>query len=177
MSESNWRAPAEKPSGSPARVHDGAAGHEQRAGLEQVAARRGGQGVAGRDPRDAALDVQARPPLTPGRVERHVSAGDPARAQLAEGDAPGSREEAADERLLHAPRGAPGGEARLPAQDDDPQLGERRIVAAHVHGRLAAVGEADAQAAVAPGRGLEGPGDGERGGHRRRASPPDRRSR
>ncbi len=84
MSESNWCAPALKPSGSSrAVVDDLAVVDEQRAGLQQVAARAGGERRAAQAHR-AAVDVHARALRVPRRVEGDVAAGDAADAQLSE---------------------------------------------------------------------------------------------
>ena len=60
MSESNWCAPrAEALDVRVAVEHDAPVAHEHGAGLQQVAARDARELVARRDPRDAAVDVQA----------------------------------------------------------------------------------------------------------------------
>ena len=69
-------------------IHGRAAGDEQRAGLQQVAARRGRRARRAAAIRRAPpCDVHAGADRVPGRVEGHVAAGDAARAHLAERDA------------------------------------------------------------------------------------------
>ena len=123
MSESNCAWPAEKPSGSSARVKHGAPSRTSSGPACSRSPRGcGGELVALRDPHPPAVDVHARAQLAPRRGERHVAARHPARAQLAERDATGAHEEAADERLLDAARGAPRLEPLRPAQHRDVQL-------------------------------------------------------
>src|SRR4051794_14809797 len=98
MSASNWRAPAEKPSGSPS-VHGTPSRTSSGAGLQQVAPRARGEVGTARDPDAARGRVHARAPLVPRRVEGDGHARDPARAHLAERLAGLEHEEAARERL------------------------------------------------------------------------------
>ena len=139
MSESNWRAPAEKPSSSPR--DDAAAADEQRPGLEQVAGGRGRERVAAVDRHARARDVDAGAQRAPRRRRRRRGARDAARAQLAQRrlDGPaGAHEEPADERLGDAvarrtrPRAASGaGSAgRAPAVRSASWVATWRVVAA-----------------------------------------------
>jgi hypothetical protein len=83
-------------------------------------------------------------------VERDVPAGDAARAQLAQRLTARAHEEPADDRLLVAGRGAPGGEL-LPAHDRHPHLGPGAVVGGDVDGRPQPLGEPDAQASYVIG--------------------------
>ena len=140
--------------------------HEQRAGLEQVAARLRGQLVAPREADLAALDVHARAHRRPRRGERHVAAGHAARPQLAQRHAAGADEEAAHHRVGDAAGGAPRLEPLGPPQDRDAQLRGRRGMRDGVDRGARAVGQGDAGAGKGPGAGLlecRGQGDGHGG--------------
>ena len=127
-------------------VGDVAVDDEQRAGLQQVAARLGVEVVAARDPGDAALNVHARANRVPRRVERHVLADHAVRAHLAQWRSLGPGEEAADQRLSDAAAGAPRLEALLARQHGDADLGVLRVVAGDVDRRPGAPGEEKAPA-------------------------------
>ena len=105
--------------------------------------------------------MPAMPPrtCTQARTASHgasngdVAAGDAARADLAQRQPVRPDEEAADERLLVAARGAPGLQPGLAAQDRDAQLGALGVVTGDVGHRARAVGELEAGAADTAGAG------------------------
>ena len=96
---------------------------QQRAGLQEVAARLGGQLVARGD--------RATPPWTCTHARTSAQGASNGTCRRAtprvrtspSGDAVRPHEEAADQRLVDAARGAPRLEPRLAAQDRDAQLG------------------------------------------------------
>ena len=147
MSESNWRAPAEKPSSSPRTTC--AAADEQRAGLQEVAARarRAGRrgGRSSRRRRRRAVQARSRRPRARRRARARAS--DPARAQLAERRAVRPRVEAADQRLARAALRAPRLERLGCGRRTTRRPTSAQRVAGDVERRARAVGEADPHAA------------------------------
>jgi len=141
-----------------------AVAHQQRAGLEQVTARARGELATARDPRQAALHVDARADLLPRGGERHVPPHHAVRAHLAERCAALAHEEAADNGLTHTAGGTPGLEALLSAQQRDPHLGGLGVVGGDVDGRARAVGESQPRGLRPPVAGIA-EGRGERAGH------------
>ena len=152
MSESNWASPALKPSRSSSRRNTGAPPRTSNG----PACSRSPRGASGNSSRGA---MTVTPPCTcthartavPRRGERDVAAGHAARADLAQRHAVRAHEEAADERLLVAARGAPRLEPGRAAQDRDADLGARRVVGGDVDRGPGAVEQARA---VPGGRGL-----------------------
>ena len=118
--------------------------HEQRAGLQQVAARRGRELVARRDADRAATDVHARALAAHGsskaRAAQHAAG-----AQLAERQDRRPGEEPADDRVVDAARRAPA--RQRPAHQRHAHLDGSRVVRGDVDGGRGAVAERDAQPA------------------------------
>jgi hypothetical protein len=119
---------------------------EQRAGLEEVAARAPRSASRGAMRGYAASTcTQARTASNgagTARVARHA-----ARAHLAERRAVGPDEEAADDRLLDSATYAPRLELGLARDHRDPQLGPRALVGGDVDRRRPAVAEGQPAAA------------------------------
>ena len=165
MSESNWRGAGREALGRPRARTRRAAGHEQRAGLQQVPARRGAERVA------AAIARRRPATCTHARTSpQGASKGTWRRATPRVRSSPSGRPSGRTKKpptiASATPRArAPGRQRAWPRRTTTRSSVPRRVVAADVDGRRAAVGEADAQPAVAAGRSLERPGDGERGGH------------
>ncbi len=138
-----------------------AAGDEQRAGLEHVAAGGGVQLVAAGDPRGAALHVHARAHGVPGRREGDVVADHAVRAHLPERQPVGAPEEPAHERLAYVVAGAPRLEALLPRRHDrDADLRAAGVVTRDMERGGGASLQQEATAAAAPVRRSDPP-DGE----------------
>jgi hypothetical protein len=137
-----------------------AVAHQQRAGLQEVSGRLGGQRVALGERHVAAHDVQAGPDVGPGRVERARRPRDAARAQLAERRADGAHEEAAHDRLGDGVLAAPALERLRRGQADDARDRSSQVVRGHVQRRGGAVVEHDTVALEVAWAYAEGAGGG-----------------
>ena len=143
MSESNWPAPDEKPSGSSS-DNAFAVREQQRPGLQQVSRRIRRQLVAAREPQLATDHGNAGADGVVGRVERHVRPRDPVGPQLPQRRPVRPHVEAADDRLVVTSRPAPCLERRRPLELCDPHLDLAGVVGRDVERRLCAVGETQA---------------------------------
>ena len=120
-----------------------AVAHQQRAGLQEVAARLGRQLVALGDPHLAAGDAHAGAQVAPRPRERHAPALDAVGSHLTQRHAARAHEEAADQRLLHPTRSAPRRQLLRLAEDRHPQLGAALGMGGRVHRGGRAAGERD----------------------------------
>ena len=127
-----------------------AVAHQQRAGLQEVAARLGRQLVALGDPHLAAGDAHAGAHVAPRPRERHAPALDAVGPQFTQRHAARAHEEPADQRLLHAASSAPRRQLLRLAEDRHPQLGAALGMGRRVHGGGRAAGERDTGAREAP---------------------------
>ena len=130
--------------------HDPPAVDEHGARLEQVTAGDGRELVAPGDPRDAAVDVQAAAHGIPRLREGHVPARDAVGPHLAQCHPVRPCEEAADDRVADAARGARLGEPALRPHHGDLHLRPRRVEHGHMHRGDRAVAERDAQSVRRP---------------------------
>ncbi len=119
------------------------AGHEQRAGLHEVAARLGREVLPRGDP-DVAVEVHAGALGAPSAHDRLVRDGRAVHPRLAQRPPGVAHEEAGHDRLGMAVRGTPVIEAARLAEMHDPRGGLGARVPDEIDGGVLAVAEADA---------------------------------